>query len=134
MANAGMKMLILKIICWTLLLAITGLVLVTVSPLRSLFDIWWDLGNLGLPLGGLGAALLVVTILSKMNRLLKAFMLVAGTSAVCWPLNLYLHSLLIKSFPNEPFTFVMAFMILPLTFLTGAIGSLVIGFKQMILR
>jgi hypothetical protein len=132
--SMGLKVQILRIICWTLLIAMVGLVLITVSPLRSVFNIRWDLSNLGLPLGGLGAALLVVMILSKMNGLLKVFMLIAGISGVCWPLNLYLHSLLINFHPNEPFTFIVAFVVLPLTFLIGTTGALIIGIRQLVSR
>jgi hypothetical protein len=132
--SMGLKVQILRIICWTLLIAMVGLVLITVSPLRSVFNIRWDLSNLGLPLGGLGAALLVVMILSQMNGLLKIFMLIAGASGVCWPLNLYLHSLLINFYPNEPLTFIVAFVVLPLTFLIGTTGALIVGVKRLIAR
>jgi hypothetical protein len=131
MASQGLKMLFPRIFCWTLLIAMAGLVLITVSPLRSLFNISWDLSNLGLPLGGLGSALLVLTILNSMNGLIKVFMMIAGASGVCWPLNLYLHSLLTIFFPNEPFTFVVAFIVLPLTFVIGTIGALISGLIQL---
>jgi hypothetical protein len=77
MARKRLKMSGLEISCWTSLIAMAGLVLITISPVRSIF-IPWDLSNLGRPLGGLGATLLVVMILSKMNGLLKVFILIGG--------------------------------------------------------
>jgi hypothetical protein len=125
------NMRIRRVICWIILFLIVGLVAITVSPLRDLFHIGWDLSNIGLLLGVLGALLLLSTVFNGMPRLLQVFLCAAGASGLCWPLDLYLHSILFPLFPTEPVTYIVAFIVLPITFIIGVIGAIVTGLVRL---
>jgi hypothetical protein len=74
----------------------------------------------------------MLTAINRTSKLLKVFLIMAGASAFGLPVNLYLHDLLIRFFPSEPFTFIMVFIILPIIFLAGVAGAIVIGVKQVV--
>jgi ABC-type branched-subunit amino acid transport system permease subunit len=109
-----------------------GIMLVVVSPLRGLLQIQGDLSDYVIHLGVLGLSLVILTGLTGMSRVLKSFLITAGASALGWPISLYLHNLLIRSFPTEPVTYLLVFFVLPITFLAGVLGAAVIGIKQFV--
>jgi len=89
---------------------------------------------------GLGVALLVLTVKTKVRGRLKGFLLLTGASAVAMPAFAVLHNLVyalaISVFGagfwnggDEPFFFIMAIIICPVAFLTGAVGSIVLTIK-----
>ena len=118
------------IICWILLGILAGLLLILVSPLRELLHIRGDLSDYVIHPGALGALLVLFTIISRTSRLLKSFLITAGASAVGWPISLYLHDILFRFFPTEPITYILVFFVLPMTFLVGVLGAIIIGIKQ----
>ena len=120
------------LVCWILLGIMAGLIIVVVSPLRELLQIPGDLSNYVIHLGVLGVLLLIMVILTKMTMWLRIFMITAGTSALGWPISLYIHDLISPLFPDEGFTYLLVFFILPVTFLIGVSGSIVIGIKQLV--
>ena len=120
------------IVCWVLLGIMVGLVLIVVSPLRELLQIHGDLSDYVIHLGVLGVSLVILAIMTRMSRVLRSFLITAGASALGWPISLYLHDLLIRFFPSEPVTYVLVFFVLPVTFLAGVLGAIVIGIKQLV--
>ena len=120
------------IVCWVLLGTMAGLVLLVVSPLRSLLQIQGDLSNYVIHLAVLGIPLVILAITTKMSRVLRGFLITAGGSASGWFISLYVHDLISGAFPTEPVTYIMVFFVLPVTFLAGVLGATVIGIKQFI--
>jgi hypothetical protein len=89
----------------------------------------------------LGVALLVFTVREKAEGKLKKFLLLTGASAAGVAAFGVLHNLVYglaihffgADFWNngdEPFFFLLAIIVCPIGFLVGAIGSLVLHFKQ----
>ena len=132
-------------VSWPLFWALLGvsvgiLCLFFIEPLNDLF------GGSGLflaPFGVfllLGVALLVFTLREKVAGLLKAFFLLTAASAVGVFVFILLHNavygLLIHFFGegfwnggDEPVFFILAVIVCPLGFLTGAVGSIVLRIK-----
>ena len=119
------------IACWLLLGIMAGLVLVVVSPLRNLLQIQGDLSNYVIHLAVLGVPLVILAIITRMSRVLRSFLIIAGASASGWLISLNLHDLLAHFFPTEPVTYILVFFVLPVTFLIGVLGATVIGIKQL---
>jgi len=96
----------------------------------------------GLAVLGLGITLLVLTVRAKLGGMLKKFFLLSGASAVGLPVFAVLHNAVYALFiyffgegfwggmGDEPFFFILATMVCPLGFLTGAIGSIVLFVKK----
>lgn len=122
------------IACWVLLGAMVCLIALVVSPLRDVLNISGDLSNAALPLGIMGMLLVILSLVTKMSRLLRSFLIAAGVSAFGWPFSLYLHNLLSRFFPTEPVTYLLVFYILPVTFIIGTIGAIVIGIQPLVSR
>ena len=90
----------------------------------------------------LGVALLVFTLREKLAGLLKAFFLLTAASAAGVFVFILLHNLVYGLFihflgegfwngigGDEPFFFIMAIIVCPLGFLTGAVGSIVLRIR-----
>jgi len=95
----------------------------------------------GLGMLGLGVTLLVMAARAKLKKMLKAFLLLTGASAVGMLTFALLHNLVYALFiyffgegfwggigGDEPVFFIMAVCVCPLAFLVGAIGSIVLKF------
>ena len=106
--------------------------LTIISPLREILRIPGDLSNYVIHLGVMGAALIILVLITKTDRLLKSSMITAGASALGWPISVYIHDLIFPLFPTEGVTFILVFLILPVTFIVGALGAFVIGIKQLV--
>ena len=91
----------------------------------------------------LGVVLLVLTLREEIEGRLKAFFLLSSASAVGIPVFVMLHNLVYGLFVyffgegfwsgvggDEPFFFIMAIIVCPLGFLTGAIGAIVLRIRQ----
>ena len=115
--------------CWLLFAALIVLFIVA-APLNGLLRIGGDFRSFVLPLGIMGASVVVLAALTKMNKWLRFFFILTGASALGWPFSLYLNRLLINFFPNEPVTYVMFFFVFPLTFIAGVIGTIITGIWQ----
>ena len=128
---------------WPLFWALLGVFVVVVclffiEPLNDLF------GGSGLFLAPfavcflLAVALLVFTLREKIAGLLKAFFLLTAASAAGVFVFILLHNLVYGLFihffgegflngGDEPFFFILATIVCPLGFLTGAVGSIVLS-------
>lgn len=113
-------------LCWLLFAVLVALFFVA-APLNSLLRIGGDFRSFLLPIGILGALLVFVVALAKTGRWLKFFFILTGASALGWPISLWLHNILINAFPTEPVTYVLVFYILPVTFVTGVVGTIITG-------
>ena len=120
------------IACWVLLGLMVGLLLTIVSPLREFLGIPEDLSNYVIHVGVMGVSLVILALITRTSRLLKSSMITAGASALGWPISVYIHDLIFPLFPTEGVTFVLVFLILPVTFLAGVLGAIVIGIKQLV--
>ena len=120
------------IVCWVLLGIMAGLVLIVVSPLRDILQIQGDLSNYVIHLAVLGVPLVILAMITIMSRVLRSFLITAGTSASGWFISLRLHDLLTPFFPTEPVTYILVFFVLPVTFLVGVLGATAIGIKQLV--
>lgn len=91
---------------------------------------------------GLGVALLVLTVKTKVAGTLKKFLLLTGASAVGLPVFAVLHNLVYALFimwfgedfwgamGDEPVFFTLATTVCPLGFLVGAVGTIVLAVKN----
>jgi hypothetical protein len=91
---------------------------------------------------GLGVTLLVLAARAKLSKMLKAFLLLSGASAVGLPVFTVLHNLVYALFiyffgqgfwggiGDEPVFFILAVIVSPIAFLVGAIGSIVLGVRE----
>jgi hypothetical protein len=91
---------------------------------------------------GLGVTLLVLAARAKLSKMLKAFLLLTGASAVGLPVFAVLHNLVYALFVyffgqgfwggigDEPIFFILAVIVSPIAFLVGAIGSIVLGARE----
>jgi hypothetical protein len=91
---------------------------------------------------GLGVTLLVLAARAKLSKILKAFLLLSGASAVGLPVFTVLHNLVYALFiyffgqgfwggiGDEPVFFILAVIVSPIAFLVGAIGSIVLGVRE----
>ena len=120
--------------CWVLLGMMTGLVLAIISPLRNILPIQGDLSNYVVHLAVMGIPLAVLAASTTMSRWLRIFLVTAGASASGWLASLKLHALLTPFLPTEPVTYILVFMVLPITFLFGVLGAASMGINQLIKR
>ena len=119
-------------ICWGVFGVLVGLFVVAVTPLGGLIHLHGDFRDFVVPLGLLGVVLLIMAAVTRIRMPLKSFLLGTGASAVGWPVSLYLHSILIRFFPMEPFTYVLFFFVFTPAFVISATGAIVIGVKQQV--
>ena len=96
-------------VCWGVFGVLVGLFVVAVTPL---------------------GVLLILAAVTRIRMLLKSFLLGTGASAVGWPVSLYLHGVLIRFFPTEPFTYILFFFVFMSAFIIGAVGTILIGVRQ----
>ena len=91
----------------------------------------------------LGAALLVLTIRAKMDRLLKIFLLLTSGSSVAFFVSLLLHNLVYGFFiciygpdfwgvtgGDEPVFFIIAVFVCPAIFMIGGVGTAAVFIKK----
>jgi hypothetical protein len=79
----------------------------------------------------LGAALLFLTVKTKVEGILKKFLLLTGASSVGLPVFVLLHNVVSGLFNiEEPVFFIIATIVCPIGFLVGAIGSIVLAIKN----
>ena len=79
----------------------------------------------------LGAALLFLTVKTKVGRILKKFLLLTGASAVGLPVFVLLHNVVSGLFNiEEPVFFIMAVFVCPIAFLVGVVGSIILASKN----
>ena len=102
------------------------------TPLGGLIHLHGYFRDFVVPLGLLGVVLLILAAVTRIRMPLKSFLFGIGTSAVGWPVSLYLHIVLIRFFPTEPFTYIMFFFIFTPAFIIGATGTIIIGIKQLV--
>ena len=117
-------------LCWLLFAIIVAIAIVAISPIHTFLHIGLDFSSFVLPLGIAGAGLLVLASLTKMTKWLRLFFILTGASALGWPVSLFAHQQLFKIFPTEPVTYILVFYILPVTFIIGAIGTIITGIWQ----
>ena len=79
----------------------------------------------------LGAALLVLTVKTKVGGILKKFLLLTGASAVGLPVFVLLHNVVSGLFNiEEPVFFIMAVFVCPIAFLVGVVGSIKLAIRN----
>lgn len=119
-------------LCWVVFGVIAGLFAVGVTPLGQILRLHGDFRNLAVPLGILGALLAILAVVSRTGPVLKGFLIGTGASAAGWPISLYLHRLLIRSFPAEPLTYVLFFFVFTPAFIIAATGAVVVAIKRLV--
>lgn len=82
-------------------------------------------------LAGLGVALLVLTVKTKVGGMVKKFLLLTGSSTIGLPVFAILHNV-VSGLLNteEPVFFIIATIICPIGFLVGAAGTIVLAIKN----
>jgi hypothetical protein len=118
-------------LCWVVFLLLAVGFVLAVAPLARLFSISLEFRNMTLPLGLLGAALAGLAAATRMSRLLRAFFLTTGISAVGWPVSLYLQHLLFNIFPGESVTYVLFFYVFTPAFIISSIGTIIVGIVRL---
>ena len=79
----------------------------------------------------LGAALLFLTVKTKVGGILKKSLLLTGASAVGLPVLSLLHNVVGGVFNiEEPVFFLIAIFVCPIGFLVGVVGSIVLATKN----
>lgn len=120
-------------LAWLWFICLLVLIIIAL-PLRNFLHLGGDIRSFLFPLGILGALLVVFAALARTGGRLRFFFILTGASALGWPVSLWLHDILIKVWSNEPVTYVLVFYILPLTFVTGVIGTIITGIARVISR
>ena len=79
----------------------------------------------------LGVTLLVLTVKTKVSRMLRGFLLLTGAAPVAMLVFGILHNVIggLAHF-EEPVCFLIAVIVSPIAFLVGVIGSVVLGVKK----
>jgi hypothetical protein len=117
-------------LCWLLFCLVAALFMFAALPIHTLFHLEGEFLSFVLPLGVVGLLLLMTASWTAMSKWLRFFFILTGASALGWPIGLYAHNLvLFRHFPNEPVTYVLVFFILPVTFIAGIIGTIVVGIR-----
>jgi hypothetical protein len=81
-------------------------------------------------LAALGVILLVLTVKTKVEGMLKKFLLLTGASAVGLPVFALLHNAVSALFNTEEAVFfTIATIVCPIGFLVGAVGTIVLAIK-----
>ncbi len=125
---------------WSVFWALVGVFVIVVSMIfiPPAMRLWMPLGFLPAILLPamvvfvlLGAALLFLTVKTKVGGILKKFLLLTGSSAVGLPVFVLLHNVVSDLFNiEEPVFFIIATMVCPIGFLVGAVGSIVLAIKN----
>ena len=95
----------------------------------------------GLILILLGSSLIIFTIKGKIAKPLRYFLLLTGVSIIGIPLCILLHNVVYGSLislfgenfwkgGDEPFFFIMALIVFPITFIVGSVASIIINIRQ----
>ena len=80
---------------------------------------------------GLGVALIVLTVRSKVPGKLNKFLLLTGASAVGLPVFAVLHNAVSALFNlEEAVFFTLATIVCPLGFLVGAVGTIILSIRN----
>lgn len=90
-----------------------------------------------------GVAIIILSILNMERSLPRTFMLIMGASLAAFPVFVILHNAVYGVFihffgrdfwrgGDEPVFMILAFIVCPIGFLTGIIGSLVITIRRML--
>jgi len=91
---------------------------------------------------GLGIALIVLTVKKKLGGKRKAFLILTGASAVGIPAFAILHNLVYAlliwlfgedvwgSLGDEPVLFTLAIIVCPVSYLVGAVGTIVLTIRD----
>ena len=92
----------------------------------------------------LAVALIILAARAKVNKILKSFLILTGSSVMGFFLSILLHNLIYgllirwfgldfwsrTRFNDEPFFFTMAVVICPIAYLVGSVGSIVFMIKS----
>jgi len=140
-----MKTQLTKIIFWLLVVVFILVIIEMLVPaVRELFAGSFAFFLLFLAFFILGIALILSTLKEKVGGKLKKFLLLTGGSAVGVLASIILHNLVYALFilvfgadfwertglGDEPVFFILGLVILPIGFLVGVIGSIVLLYKN----
>lgn len=127
---------------WAILWAFVGVLVIAVSMFFILGDLLVGEENptltgyvffisVGVVLTGLGVTLLILTGKTEMRAGLKKFLLVTEASFVGFPVFVILHNA-VSSLLNmeEAVFFTLATIVCPLSFLVGAVGSIILATRN----
>ncbi len=79
----------------------------------------------------LGLALIILTAKAEIDRTLKKFLILSGSSAIGVSVGVLLHNLVSGVIGGEePFFFILAVFVCPVAFLVGAVGSIVLMVRR----
>jgi len=122
---------------WIIFWALVGVFIIIIGTMFVLVPLAGNLPLVNVFLPGiaifliLGVALLVLTIKKKVEGNLKKFLLLTGASAAGLPVFAVLHNVVSGLFNiEEPVFFILATMVCPISFLVGAIGTIVLTTKN----
>tara|TARA_Y100000310_G_C20439740_1_gene695500 strand:+ start:305 stop:679 length:375 start_codon:yes stop_codon:yes gene_type:complete len=86
---------------------------------------------LGFAFSILGIVLIILTLKSKLSKKQKTFLVLTGASASGILISAILHNLVSALFNiEEAFFFILAIIVLPIMFLVGVVGSLILFKKK----
>lgn len=121
-------------ICWILFGILVAVYIIGVTVPARFLHFNNDFRSSATLLGIIGAALLILAAGTQVISLLKSLFIITGAAAVGWPVSLLLHRLLYSFFPTEPVTYVLFFFICTPVFVLGAIGTVIIGIRQLVMN
>jgi hypothetical protein len=120
---------------WSIFWAMVGVFVIVASmlfiPALNGLVGWWGVLGILFALAGLGVALIVLTVKTKVRGMLKGFLLLTGASVVgllvCGILHNVVSALL---HTEEAVFFMMAVFVCPIGFLVGVGGTIVLVIKN----
>ena len=134
----------LKAIFWALVVVFVFIMSYFVIPAFRTREFFSYVSIFGIIYFLLGIALIFFTIREKIKGLLKKFLILTGASASGSLVSVFLHNAIYGLFivlfgadfweriglGDEPFFFILALIVCPITFLVGVIGSIVLFIKK----
>ncbi len=142
--KAGKPSSIITAVFWLLVAAFSAIVIYFAVPVIPEYVEFLYVAICGSILFLLGVVLIILTIKQKIRGLFRKMLLLTGSSSVGIFVSVLLHNvfygLFIKFFgadfwdrigiADEPFFFFMAFIICPLGFIVGTVGSIVLFIRR----
>ena len=120
---------ILKAIFWALVVVFTLIVGYITIPIFGRYIDFYFIIVSGIIFFLLGIALIFLSVKERIDRLLKKFLILIGTSAIGLVVSVLLYNPIFNLF-IRPFSFFFATFVCPIAFLVGAIGSIILFIRK----
>jgi len=120
-------------ICWIVFGILIAFFIISITVSGRFLHFTADFRDSTIFLGMIGAVLIILAAGTRVIAVLKSLFILTGAAAAGWPVALLLHRILYNIFPTEPVTYIIFFFICTPVFILGAIGTIAIGIRQLVM-